>query len=169
MRVWSALAKGLGLAVLVVAAGCDQQRVANVQEGLSTEADVRKQFGEPVQIIEKADGSKLLEYPRQPEGWTNYLAVIGADGKVSALIQQLTPEHFEQVQPGMAQAAVRRLLGRPAKVERYALKPDEEHWLWRFQQPDGQRKVFNVRFGKDALVTATATTDDPREQQIGGK
>lgn len=164
MRAVSALF----LAALALA-GCDQQRVQNLNEGLSTEADVRKQFGEPTQIIEKADGSKLLEYPRQPEGSTNYLALIGPDGKLTALTQQLTRENFEQVQPGMAQAAVRRLLGKPAQMQRFALKPDEEHWDWRFQEPGGQRKVFAVTFGADALVKATAITDDPRDTQPGGR
>lgn len=158
----------LFLAVLALA-GCDQQRVQNLSDGLSTEADVRKQFGEPTQIIEKADGSKLLEYPRQPEGSTNYLALIGPDGKLSALTQQLTRENFDQVQPGMAQAAVRRLLGKPAQTQRFQLKPDEEHWDWRFQEPGGQRKVFAVTFGPDALVKTTAITDDPRDTQPGGR
>ena len=47
-------------------AGCDAQRAAQLEEGLATEADVRAQYGEPVQVIERADGSKLLAYPRQP-------------------------------------------------------------------------------------------------------
>lgn len=149
--------------------GCDQQRVAKLEPGMASEADVRREFGEPTLVIEKADGTKLLEYPRQPEGWTNYLAVIGADGKLSALTQQLTPENFAQVQPGMSDDAVRRLLGKPATAQRFDLKPDESHWHWRFQEPSGHNKVFTVTFGADAKVKATAVGDDPRDHQIGGK
>ena len=99
---------------------CDTERAARLEEGLSTEADVRREFGEPVQITERADGSKLLAYPRQPEGWTNYEAEIGADGKLAALRQLLTEANFAKVQPGMPQAAVAKLLGRHARELRYA-------------------------------------------------
>jgi SmpA / OmlA family len=149
-------------------AGCDQQRSAKLEPGVATEAEVRREFGEPALIVEKADGTKLLEYPRQPEGSTNYLAVIGADGKLTALTQLLTPENFAQVQPGMAQNAVRRLLGKPAKTQRFDLKPGEEHWQWRFQEPGGHRKVFTVTFGADSRVVSTAIADDTRDTQPGG-
>ena len=141
---------------------CDPQRAEKLEEGLSTEADVRKQFGEPTQITEKADGSKVFEYPRQPEGSTNYLITIGADGKMRSLRQLLTPINFAKVQSGMDQAEVRRTLGKPAKTQHYAMKPDEEVWEWRFM--DGQqKKVFNVTFDRDAKVLYSATADDPRE------
>ena len=69
---------GAMAAALLILLGCDPQRISELEEGLSTETDVRKQFGEPVQITEHADGSKLLAYPRQPEGWTNIEIIIGA-------------------------------------------------------------------------------------------
>ena len=150
------------LAAAALLSACDQQRIEKLEEGVATEADVRKQFGEPTQIIEKADGSKVFEYPRQPEGSTNYVITIGADGKMSSLRQLLTPTNFAKVQAGMDQAEVRRTLGKPAKSQRYAMKPDEEVWEWRFM--DGQqKKVFNVTFDRDAKVLSTATMDDPRE------
>ena len=150
------------LSAAALLSACDQQRIEKLEEGLATEADVRKQFGEPTQITEKADGSKVFEYPRQPEGSTNYLITIGADGKMSSLRQLLTPINFAKVQSGMDQAEVRRTLGKPAKTQHYAMKPDEEVWEWRFM--DGQqKKVFNVTFDRDAKVLYSATADDPRE------
>ena len=57
---------------------------------------------------------------------------------------------------------MRRTLGKPAKTQRYAMKPDEDVWEWRFM--DGQqKKVFNVTFDRDAKVLYSATADDPRE------
>lgn len=144
-------------------AACDQERIAKLEEGVATEADVRKQFGEPTQIVEHADGSKLLEYPRQPEGWTNYAIEIGADGKMSSLRQLLTPANFAKVEPGMSQMAVRKLLGIPAKKITYPPKPDEEVWTWHFQQ--GQdKKDFDVVFNKLGQVQNTAISDDQRQQ-----
>ncbi len=157
------LAAALVAALLV---GCDQQRIEKLEEGVASEADVRKQFGEPTQITEQADGARLLEYPRQPEGSTNYEIVIGTDGKMSSLRQLLTPANFAKVLPGMSQAEVRKLLGKPAKLHRYAAKPDEEVWEWRFQ--DGQRKkVFEATFDRERRVLASATADDPREALAG--
>lgn len=157
----------LALTALLVTASllitaCDERRAAKLEEGVSTEADVRQQFGEPMQIIEKADGSRVLAYPRQPEGVTNYEIVIGADGKMSSLRQLLTPVNFAKVQPGMSQAEVGGLLGKHAKAVRYAMKPDQEVWQWRFA--DGQaKKVFEVTFDRERKALSTTIADDERQ------
>lgn len=147
--------------------GCDEQRAQKLEEGVSTEADVRKQFGEPVQIVERADGSKLLAYPRQPEGWTNVEVVIGADGRMASLRQLLTPANFAKVQPGMSQDAVRQLLGRHARVLSYATKPGETVWRWQFMS--GQdKKVFDVTFDHEGRVLSSGIGDDERHTMPGG-
>lgn len=152
---------------VLAAVGCDERRAGRLEEGVSTEADVKRQFGEPVQVTERADGSKVLAYPRQPEGTTNIEIVIGADGTMSSLRQLLTPANFAKVQPGMDRTDVQRLLGRHAKVARYALKPDEEAWQWRFV--DGQaRKVFEVTFDRNGKVLSTAIADDERHSLPNG-
>jgi outer membrane protein assembly factor BamE (lipoprotein component of BamABCDE complex) len=85
---------------------------------------------------------------------------------MSALRQVLKPADFVKVQPGLDKAAVRRLLGRPATTARYELKPDEEHWEWRWL--DGtQSKLFSVTFDRDGRVVSTAVSDDRRNEQTG--
>lgn len=148
-------------------AGCDEQRAAKLEEGLSTEAEVRRQFGEPTQITERADGSKLLSYPRQPEGFTNYEAEIGADGKLAALRQLLTEANFAKIRPGMTQTEVDRMLGRHAKELSYAMKPDELVWRWHVQRGN-YRKVFDVRFDKQGRVLDSGLFDDERVTLPGG-
>ena len=107
-RVTTALAAAaIGALALV---GCDEQKIKELEEGLSTEFDVRAKFGEPERIWQEADGSHTLEYNRQPAGAKNYMITIGQDGKMSALRQVLAPHNFEKVQPGMDELAVRRLL-----------------------------------------------------------
>jgi len=163
MRSWIA---GLAAALLLVA-GCDEQRAAKLEEGVSTEADVRKQFGEPVDIYEHADGSRTLDYPRQPEGQSNYFITIGADGRMTALRQLLNAANFAKVQAGMSGEEVRKILSRPGKVTPFALK-QQEVWDWRWR--DGQaNKVFSVTFDAQGRVVASASRDDPRDTQIGGK
>ena len=59
------------------------------------------------------------------------------------------------------------MLGKPAKTQRFALKPDEEIWDWRFID-SGVPKVFSVTFGGDARVMSTAVGNDLRETHTGG-
>lgn len=157
----------LGLAGALLLAGCDEQRAAKLEEGVSTEADVRRQFGEPVDVYQNADGSRTLDYPRQPEGQSNVYITIGADGKMSSLRQLLNPANFVKIQPGQSGDEVRKILGRPGKVTPFALK-QQEVWDWRWR--DGQiDKVFSVTFDAQGRVVSSATIDDPRDTQIGGK
>ena len=55
-----------GVLVLLALAGCDPQRIAELEEGVSTEADVRARFGEPEAVWDGAGGERILEYNRQP-------------------------------------------------------------------------------------------------------
>jgi outer membrane protein assembly factor BamE (lipoprotein component of BamABCDE complex) len=152
------------LTALLALVGCDQQKIAKLEEGVATEADVRKEFGEPHATYSEADGSKTFEYSRQPEGQVAYMITIGGDGKMSALRQVLKTVEFAKIKPGMDKAAVRRVLGKPGKTAKFDLKPDEEHWDWRWL--DGQiPKVFSVTFDRDGKVMASAVSDDPAQQQ----
>lgn len=149
------------MALLALLAGCDRKRVSELEEGVSTEADVRARFGEPAATYDDADGGHTLEYPRQPQGATNYMISIGPDGRMSALRQVLAPANFAQVLPGLDKDRVRRLLGRPAKMQAYALKA-EETWDWRYA--DGPEiKIFSVTFDADGRVISTMVTADPKE------
>jgi outer membrane protein assembly factor BamE (lipoprotein component of BamABCDE complex) len=154
-RLWAA-----GTALLLLA-GCDAERIKKLEEGVATEADVRAQFGEPAAVFDETDGSRTFDYPRQPEGRTNYLITIGTDGRMSALRQVLTPRNFERVLPGLSEHEVRRLLGRPARVQRFALKRQsvwEWHWL------DGQAPMrFSVTFDAEGKALSSASRDDPPE------
>ena len=156
------------LASALLLTACDPQRVEKLEEGVATEVDVRKQFGDPVTVTVLPNGTRTLEYPRQPEGWTNYVIQIGPDGKMSSLRQLLNPDNFARVKPGLGKQQVRDLLGRPAKTTPYALK-NEEVWDWRFKANGQESKLFSVTFDAAGLVTATATADDPRETQAGGR
>ena len=78
------------LSLLMGLVGCDQQRIAELEEGVATEADVRARFGEPEKTWSAADmasvpatggaaqaltapGARTLEYNRQPQGVVNYM------------------------------------------------------------------------------------------------
>lgn len=145
---------------LLLLAGCDARRIEALEPGRSTEAEVRREFGEPAAVYPEPGGGRTLEYPRQPEGQVNYMIEIGPDGVMSALRQVLRPDVFAQVRPGMDEAGVRRLLGRPARVQRYELK-DETVWEWRYL--DGpESRLFEVSFDRDGRVRESGSRIDPR-------
>lgn len=154
---WAGL---LGLAGLLAA--CDPQNISELEEGVSTEADVRERFGAPEAVWEGEDGAQVYEYNRQPAGHTNYMITIGPDGKMASLRQVLTPRTFAQVQPGMPMETVRRMLGKPMKVTSYALKR-ETHYDWRYLESPGvgDSKVFTVVFDADLKVISTMSAPDP--------
>lgn len=74
-----------------------------------------------------------------------WMVTIGADCKVATVEQDLTAENFARVRPGMDRAAVRTLLGRPTRMQTFALKP-EEVWAYRWWERRTKRGLFNVHF-----------------------
>ena len=154
---------------LLALTACDPQRISELQPGVSTEADVRDRFGAPENVWDEPGGARTLEYNRQPAGQVNYMITIGPDGRMAALRQVLTPETFARVQPGMRMDAVRRLLGKPAKVTPYELK-QETHADWRYVEPPNQAKVFTVVYGPDQFVLRTHSGVDTEAPEFkGGK
>jgi hypothetical protein len=164
------------ISLLLGLVGCDQKRIERLEEGVSTEADVRAQFGEPEKIWSAADmassplagglaraaaepGARTFEYNRQSEGMSNYMITIGPSGAMTALRQVLTPQNFSAIVPGMSMEQVRKMLGKPMKVTPYALKQQTEY-DWRYLNPPNTAMIFTVVFDSDLRVVQTASVDE---------
>ena len=153
------------LASLLSLMGCDPQRIAELEEGVSSEADVRARFGEPEKVWDGAGGVRIFEYNRQPAGHKNYMISIDTDGKMTSLRQVLTPENFAKVQPGMMMEDVRKMLGKPMKVVPYELKK-ETYYNWRYlTDQNNTSMVFSAVMDADMRVLRTETMLDP---DVGG-
>ena len=165
------MAMGL-LSILASLVGCDPQRIAELEEGVATEADVRARFGEPEKIWDAADmattplpgaaglpGSKTFEYNRQPAGNVNYMITIGPDGKMSALRQVLAPQNFAKVLPGMPMETVRKMLGKPMKVTPFAAS-QTTHYDWRYLNPPNSVMIFTVVFDQNLSVLSTGSVEE---------
>ncbi len=151
----------LALAVLMFA-GCDQQAISELEEGVSTEADVRQKFGPPEAVWDGPDGAQVYEYNRQPAGFQNYQITIGADGKMTALRQVLNARSFAQVVPGMPMEDVRKLLGKPMKITSYELKKETHYdWRWRDGPNESDSQIFTAVFDPDLRVVSTGSVRDP--------
>ncbi len=150
----------LGSAMLMTA--CDNQRIAELEEGVATEGDVKMKFGEPEKIWEGENGARIFEYNRQPAGAKNYMITIGPDGKMTALRQVLAPHVFAKIEPGMPMETVRKMLGKPMKITPFELK-NVWHYDWRYM--DGPNasdaKIFTVVFNSDLKVVSTGSVVDP--------
>lgn len=156
---------GLWLGMLLVTfalTACDVQNISELEEGVSTEADVRERFGAPEAVWDGEDGAQVYEYNRQPAGYQNYQITIGADGKMTALRQVLTPQNFADVVPGMPMEAVRRMLGKPMKITTFDLKR-ETHYDWRYHDGpnDSDSRIFTAVFDSDFKVISTGSVVDP--------
>jgi outer membrane protein assembly factor BamE (lipoprotein component of BamABCDE complex) len=160
----TALVAGVGLLAL---AGCDQQAIKELEEGVATEADVRARFGEPENIWDAPNGGRTFEYNRQPAGHRNFMITIGPDGRMSALRQVLTPQNFAKVLPGMPMEEVRKLLGKPMKITPFVLKK-EVVYDWRYNAPPNTSMVFSVYFDNDLRVLRTGSMRDPEMESGGG-
>jgi outer membrane protein assembly factor BamE (lipoprotein component of BamABCDE complex) len=159
--VWFRAFWSLLLGALMLAA-CDQRAISELEEGVSTEADVRERFGPPEAVWDGPDGAQVYEYNRQPAGYQNYQITIGPDGKMAALRQVLNPRTFAQIQPGMAMEDVRKLLGKPMKITTYDLKKVTHYdWRWRDGPNESDSQVFTVIFSPDLRVISTMSVRDP--------
>ncbi len=169
MKTWISRLSGTAIAcaLLALLPGCDNQRIKELEEGVSTEADVRARFGEPEKVWDGADNARIFEYNRQPAGHQNYMITIGADGKMAALRQVLTPANFVKVQPGMMMEEVRRALGKPAKITPYELKK-EIVYDWRYIEAPNTALVFSVTFNPDLKVLRTGSSPDPDAMENRG-
>ena len=151
----------MSIAALFITA-CDNQRIAELEEGVATEGDVKMKFGEPEKVWEGENGARIFEYNRQPAGAKNYMITIGPDGKMTALRQVLAPHVFAKIEPGMPMEAVRKMLGKPMKITPFELKK-VWHYDWRYM--DGPNasdaKIFTVVFNSDLRVVSTGSAADP--------
>ena len=142
--------------------GCDVKNISELEEGVSTEADVRQRFGQPEAVWDGPGGVRVFEYNRQPAGHRNYQISIGTDGKMAALRQVLTPANFALVKSGQMMEDVRRRLGRPKSVAHWPARNETEHeWRYLDGPNTSDSKIFTVVFDSDMRVARTSTQRDP--------
>jgi hypothetical protein len=89
------------------------------------------------------------------------MATIGPDNVLKSLENVLTPQNFARVQPGWTRDQVRRLLGKPRSVQKFALKK-EEVWDWRLPAEFSADVFFNIHFDEDGKVTGTSRSSVSR-------
>ncbi|HVL74388.1 MAG TPA: outer membrane protein assembly factor BamE [Noviherbaspirillum sp.] len=144
--------------------GCDRHGrfieepgLDRLEPGVSREADVRAVFGQPDAIIPGPNGTRIMQYPRGPEGPRTWFFELDSEGILRGYRQVLTPENFSRIRPGMSRDEVRMELGRPGSTTPFPLK-NEEVWDWRYLQ-DNNPQFFSVHFDRTTgQVVRTSTS-----------
>lgn len=136
---------------------CDYINVKELKPGVSTAVEVRERFGPPHMEWRNEDGSLTWEYSRQPEGIECFMITIGPDQILRSIDQVLNEGTFARVERGMNADQVRRLLGKAASSQFFALK-QETVWEWKIDHGEasgGDAVFFTVSFNTDGRVTGT--------------
>jgi hypothetical protein len=130
------------LLAVAVLAGCTS--FSGIAPGTPAER-VEARVGAPGMVWKNPDGSELWEYALGPNGFETYMVTIGSDHAVQEVHQVLTEEYFSKVHFAMDRDQVRRLLGKPVKIETNQSR-DEETWTWRYQDLHVHNMLFNAVF-----------------------
>ncbi|MGB5206267.1 MAG: outer membrane protein assembly factor BamE [Azonexus sp.] len=133
-------------AICSILPGCDSFVLQDIRPGVTTAVEVRAKLGNPGFEFRNEDGSVTWEYTRQPAGVHCYMITLGPDQIVRQLDQVLTEANYAKALPGMTRDQIRRLLGRPARVETFA-NLSEEIWEWHIEgMPHNEETYLNVHF-----------------------
>ena len=139
--------RSLALGSAMLLSACAVQNGANLQTGVSTLPQVEAALGPPAMVWKNPDGSEQLAYPKGPVGTQTYMAFVGPSGKLQRMEQVLKDAYFDQIQAGMSQEQVLRLLG-PSGAPWTATysRSNTLAWTWLYCATANMQEYFNVMF-----------------------
>ena len=152
------------LSAVVLIGGCaGRYSGAGLQPGRASAQEVEALMGPAADQRPGPGGETLQYYPRLPYGQAMYVARIGADGRLLAIEQRLTPENAARVIPGRTRAGeVRDLLGPPWGSPRYAtLQRDIWSYPMHARSHYGKPQIFIVQVSGDGVVREAFFINDP--------
>jgi hypothetical protein len=124
-------------------------------------ADVTAKLGKPNAIYPDPNGGQVLEYRGQPMGQFQYMARIGADGRLVSYDQVLTSENFSRVPVNIwTKDDILRTFGRPAETSRDRVT-GYEVWSYRYKDQGLWNMFMNISFNALGTVRALDKSPDP--------
>jgi len=154
----------MGLAVISLVAcdfggrGYEDERLARLTVGRSTEQDVRKTLGTPSAVREMPSGKGLI-YPLGPAKPHTLLIKIDASGKYQGREDLLTRANFARFRQGMNKVEVLGMFGQPTRSQKLTSQ-QQTAWEWRFVDAGGS-KIFTVTFDSLGRAIGSAIKEDP--------
>jgi hypothetical protein len=147
--------------VLLVLAGCAALGGGKVVPGQSSTADVQAAMGTPVEKGSNAAGETVWFYPTAPNGRTTHAVRMRPDGVVVAVEQRLTRQYWSQIVPDRTTTKeLRELLGPPAVVSRWWLRPEVEEWDYKVEENQRLWDLL-IEVSPDGIVRKSALFHDP--------
>src|SRR5262245_37150902 len=128
----------------LLAAGCAS--FDSISPGMPAQ-QLESRMGAPSEVFKSPDGSEVWEYPLGPLGTETYMVTVGPDKAVREVRQVLTEENISKLKPGMPKDDVRRMLGKPGRVN-YSEARNEEVWYWRYREWQTRKMDLYVQFDR---------------------
>ena len=144
-------------------AGCASYSGSGLQPGVATEAQVRETMGRPAMEFAEPGGGKRLVYPKGPLGTHTYMADVGGDGRMVAVRQVLDDGVFNDIQPGLTEQDVLRMIGPPGQTMGFPLSGNYA-WDYRYTDTWGYLAIFSVTFSPQHLVVSKITQRIERDK-----
>ncbi|HEX5125522.1 MAG TPA: hypothetical protein VFW00_02160 [Rhodocyclaceae bacterium] len=134
------------LVFLMLTACSSLSPTGKLKPDVSNEQDVVALLGQPAHTWQNPNGSRTLDYTRQPNGTKSRFITLYANGKVEKIEDALDDERRNSVTPGMTPQDVIRILGEPGVKEHVPLTASEM-WTWYFGNNNRHSgNAFQVRF-----------------------
>jgi hypothetical protein len=155
--------KILSLVFLAFAvAGCASMDGTGLRAGASA-SQVEAVMGQPADKRVRSNGETWLYYPRQPYGYTNYVARLGSDNRLIALEQRLTDENVALIERNKTRAEdVRELLGPPYRVWPFPrMQRDILDYRMMSVRAPGTPQGLYVQVSPDGVVREVFMENDP--------
>ena len=146
------------LASALVLAGCAHPDL--IKTGAS-EISVVNELGAPDSKMSREDGSFTLVYSMQPFGKETYWMNFDKNGNFIGKEKTMNEEHFKLVIPGKhTREDVYQMFGHCAQEYDFILR-NETAYMYRFNDDVGMAIAFWAQFDTNGVVTETAVTQDP--------
>ena len=148
------------LLLCLLLAACSGYAPPDAVIGMSRD-ELLLRMGKPDAELASKEGTRL-EFPRGPSRKHTWFVYLEGSGKVSRAEQVLTERNFNLINPGMTQAQVRQLLGRPSEVK---MLGRERGAVWNYRYENNSCLWFQVEMSLQEQVRS-AGYGEPPECQI---
>ena len=144
------------LAAVGVLVGCSGYGPPRDLTGL-TESEIVARMGPP-DTERRVEGGTRLEFPRGPYGLHTWFVDLDATGRAVRAEQVLTEQNFNRINPGMGQAEVLMLLGRPGVVEQLGRSRGS---IWSYRYENTFCLWFQIEITQERTVRSAGYREPP--------
>lgn len=146
----------LSVAGLLLLSACSSYAPPAAVLGMGREAVVARMG--PPEMVRQMEGGSRLEFPHPPFGKQTWFVYFDAAGQASRVEQVLVEPNFNQVDVGMAQEAVRQLLGQPSEVQLLGRARGE---VWSYRYDNYVCNWFQIELSREQQVRSAGYSQPP--------